>query len=102
MRILLELLQIRRLFRPAALWFREDKLSCVRLQYSEHLVILLVRHGTEDNPDTLRVGFLQETGQRARSLNVMRAIQQKLSDSFETSGPRRGVDTTYDVLAIHA
>src|SRR5215467_12674775 len=93
-----QFLQLGRIFRAAALWLRENELSGVRPEDSEHFFIIFIRHCAEDNPYTLWVCFLQEISQGVRCRNVMRSIQKKLSDSFKAAGPRCGVDTPNDIL----
>src|SRR5262245_55086099 len=94
-----EVLDFGRLFRAAALRLRKDELPGERPQNSEHLFVLFIPHCAENNPDTLRVRFLEEIGQSMRSGNIMRTIQKKSSDSLETARPYCRVYAPNDVLS---
>src|SRR5437867_1760890 len=64
----------------------------MRLQNPYHLLILFVRHHTENDPYTLRMKLFQECSERRGGRHIVSTIQEKASDLLQTAGPSCGVD----------
>src|SRR5262249_49577286 len=95
-------LQLDRIFRSAALRPSEHELQRARFQSGNHLLKLLIRHGTENDPHTPRIGLLQKRGERFRGGYVVRAIEEKASDLLKAAWPCCGINTADNVRFSNA
>src|SRR5262245_15298069 len=75
----------------------------MRGEHFDHFGILLVRHRTEDHPDSIREELFQERGKRADRVNIVFAIQQKgrgTVKAFEPAWPDSVFNAVADLMRI--